>query len=211
MFPVPTIAELSDYSGRPMQSYTGFAQNALLQAAVMFTTVTELTDATSLNSDDYLLARMGICAMADWLYLRQPYAQAIAGPFVSENIGSYSYSKPMQEMARNAQAMEVMSESTGVTMYDMAVRFLALRTRAGGVFSGGVTLFERTTGRKFGEEDGRGGSEAVRFDGAGLFLERGEWGGENRFIIKGPDEFNQIDWVMLDINAESFPMDPGLG
>jgi hypothetical protein len=209
MFPVPTITELADFTGEPMQSFSGFAQNALLQAAVMFTTVTELTDATSLSSDDYLLARMGICAMAAYLYYRQPYQQAIAGPFQSETIGSYNYAKGMAEMARNAQAAEVLSEQTGVPMYDLAVRFLALRTRAGGVFSGGVTMFERTPGLDrygagWGEEEGR---TAVRFDGAGLFVSRGPWDGENRYIIKGPDEFNQMDWQMFDVNAESFPLD----
>jgi hypothetical protein len=214
MFPVPTISELSDFTGIPQQSFTGFAQNALIQATVMFTAVTELVNANNLDADDYLLAKMGINAMAAYVYFRQPYQQAIAGPFMNETIGSYSYGKAMTELARNAQGAEVNSEATGVTMYDLAVRMLSLRTRAGGVFTGGVTLFERTTG--IGEDgDARGfndaGRMAVRFDGAGMFVTRGVFEGENRFIVRGPDEFNQLDLQMFDYNSEMFPSDPGVG
>lgn len=208
MYPVPQITDLSNYSGRPPASYTAFATSALIQSTIMWTAITEITDPATLDSDDQLLALYGICAMADYLYLRQPYQQVIANPMQNETIGSYTYSKPMAEMARNAQAMEVMSESTGVTMYDLAVRLLAQRTRAGGVFTGGVTLFERT-GRSHDGDGPHGDFAAVRFDGAGLFL---DWdGGGNRWMVKGPDEFNQRDFQMLDMNTEMFPADPGVG
>jgi hypothetical protein len=208
MYPVPTIAELSAYSGRPEETYTAFGTNALIQATIMWTAVTEITDPIMLASDDQTLAQYGICAMADYIYLRQPYQQVIANPMQNETIGSYTYSKPMAEMARNAQAMEVMSESTGVTMYDLAVRLLSVRTRAGGVFTGGMTVFERT-GRTHGGEGGRGDRMAVRFDGAGLFC---DWDGDsNRWQVRGPDEFNLTDFQMFDMNTEMFPADPGVG
>lgn len=210
MFPVPTLQELSDYSGRPVTSYTGFGMNALVQATVAFTSLTELYSSQALSTDDYLLARMGICAYADYLYLRQPYQQLIASPLMNETIGSYSYGKAMQEMARNAQAMEVMSEATGVYFFDLSVRLLALRTRAGGVYHAGITLFERTTGIEGHGADQ--GMVAARYDGAGLFVECSDWSGSQpRFVVRGPDEFNQIDWQMFDVNAESFPADPGIG
>ena len=206
MFPVPKLPQLAEFTGRPQTSFTGFADAALIQATVMFTALTELTDASSLSADDSQLANLGILSMADYIYLRQPYQQAIASPFINENVGSYSYGKAMQEMARNAQAAEVLSEATGVTMFDLAVRLLAKRTRAGGVFTGGITVFERTTG-PWGDADDANGRWAVRFDGAGLFLDRDC----DRWVVKGPDEFNQLEFQMFDMNTEVFPQDPGVG
>jgi hypothetical protein len=205
VYPVPQLSDLADYSGRPVNSYSQFATSALIQATVMFTAVTEITSPTMLNSDDQQLANLGICAMADYLYLRQPYQQVIANPMQNETIGSYNYSKPMAEMARNAQAMEVQSEALGVPFYDLAVRLLSLRQRAGGVFTGGITLFERT-GRIHDIKSGRGVDQlAVRFDGVGMTV---EWDGVcARWQVKGPDEFNLIDFQRLDFNSELFPHD----
>jgi hypothetical protein len=208
MFPVPTVAQLADFTGRPASSFTGYATATLIQASIMFTTLTEQTDASSLTSDDAILATYGIMAMADYIYLRQPYQQAIAAPFMNETIGSYSYGKAIQEMARNAQAAEVLSEATGVTFFDLAVRMLAKRTRAGGVFSGGITVFERTTSRL--DPDDGGGRLGVRFDGAGLFLECVD-ANYTQWVVRGPDEHNLIDWQFFDMNTEVFPMDPGIG
>ena len=42
-WPVPTLAELADWSGRPETSYTSYYNSAALQAAIMFTTLTELS------------------------------------------------------------------------------------------------------------------------------------------------------------------------
>lgn len=191
MYPVPTIAELSQFSGRPAASYSSYANNALIQATVLFTALTELTDPTSLAPDDQLLAKMGINAYADYLYLRQPYQQVIASPLQNESIGSYSYGKAMAEMARNAQAAEVNSEALGVQMFDVAVRLLALRTRAGGVYTGSIGVYEHAT---------------YRYDLCEL-----RWNPEQgRFELLGPEHFNQRDFFgVLDINAEGFPMDPG--
>ena len=72
--------------------------------------------------EDWQLAQYGILAMADYIYLRQPYQQPIAAPFISEHIGSYSYAKAQAGQARNAAALEVQGESTGVFFYDLAVR-----------------------------------------------------------------------------------------
>jgi hypothetical protein len=94
VIPVPTLSQLSDFSGRPAASYTGYANSALLQAAIVFTTVTEVgynaeQDFFALTADDQLLATQGILAYADWIYLRQPYQQLIAAPVMSETIGGY--------------------------------------------------------------------------------------------------------------------------
>jgi len=192
MYVVPTISQLAAYSGRPEPSYTTFANSALLQATLIWTTLTEVTDPSALDPDDQMLADNGILAYADWIYLRQPYQQAIAGPFTSESIGSYSYAKAAGEVARNAQATEVIGESTGVVMFDLSVRMLARRTRAGGVFTGQVEVFE---------------NGSVRFDNAGVFLDVCS----GNLVLRGPDEFNLIPATAYAVNAESFPIDPGLG
>lgn len=190
-WPVPTVAELASYTGLPMDSYTGYANSALLQAAMMFTVLAEQTadDYAGMNPDFQQLANMGIMAMADYLYLRFPYQQVIASPLASEEIGSYSYSKPLQEFARNAQAIEVNAEKTGVDMFDLAIRRLAKRQQMNGVAYGQVTGFER-----------RARSDEV-------------WIGwdadECRMVLTGPADHDAYDFPAgFSINSESFPQDP---
>lgn len=199
MYPVPTIEQLAFFSGRPETSYDGYAIAALTMATVEFTWKTEITDPSQLSgynsisaADAAQLAMLGICSMADWMYLRRPYAQAIAAPMMSETIGSYSYSKPLQEMARNAAALEVTGEQTGVPMFDLAVQMLARRTLAGGVFSGAIEVFERPRDRD---------------DRAQIWIRHDHETGQ--LMVMGPADMNQIDFPMLDVNSEVFPADPG--
>lgn len=189
-WPVPTPAELAQYTGRPLASYTGYVNSALLQSAMMFTILAELgaDDYGGLSADFQLLANMGVMAMADYLYLRWPYAQALASPMQSEAIGSYSYSKPVEQMARNAQAIEVNSEKTGVDMFDLAVRRLARRRAMSGVFFGQITGFEH-----YARDD----LAYVKWDPR-----------ECRMVLVGPADHDKIDFQFFSINAESFPADP---
>jgi hypothetical protein len=189
-WPVPTPEELAQYTGRPLTSYTGYVNSALLQATMMFTILSELSadDYGGMQPDYQQLANFGVMAMADYLYLRWPYAQVIASPLQNETIGSYSYSKPIQEMARNAQAIEVSSEQTGVQMFDLAVRRLAKRQAMNGVFFGQITGFEHTA---------RDDLAKVKWDPR-----------EGRMVLVGPADFNKIDFQFFDVNAESFPADP---
>lgn len=190
-WPVPTVAELSAYTGRPVSSYTGYVNSALLQATMMFTILTELGvgDYGGMQPDFQQLANMGVMAMADHLYLRWPYQQVEASPLQSEEIGSYSYSKPVQTMARNAQAIEVNSEKTGVDMFDLAVRRLARRTAMSGVFFGQITGFERTRA----DID----STKIMWDPCA-----------QRMVLLGPSDFDKIDQQFFSVSAESFPADP---
>jgi hypothetical protein len=192
MLVVPSVDALAVWSGRSAVSYSGFASSALLQATLMFTTVTELqpSDFGSLSPDDQVLATQGILAMADYIYLRQPYQQVIAAPFTSETVGSYSYGKAQAESARNAAALEVQGERTGVTLYDMAVQYLAKRLRAGGVTFGQVTVFEEGS---------------LRYDGAEVLV-RDE---DGRMVLVGPADHDQFD-MPFDRNTEVFPQDPGI-
>jgi hypothetical protein len=197
MFPVPTLGELATWSGRAENSYTGYANSALLQATLIFTTVTELgaDDWNGLSSDDQLLATSGIMAYADWIYLRQPYQQIIASPMESETVGSYTYSKPFPVEARNVQAMElsVGLMATGIPLWDLAVQMLSRRTRAAGVFYGQIQVFERIEPRP----------DAV------MYVRRDE--GTGQTVLLGPADVDQIEAPFLAINAETFPVDPGVG
>jgi hypothetical protein len=199
VYPIPDITDLAFFSGRPEASYTAFATSALTQAVLMFTFKTEITDPSQFAgydnispADAQVLATNGICALADYIYLRQPYQQALASPMQSETIGSYNYSKPIQEMARNAAALEVTGEALGVPLFDLAVQMLAKRTIAGGVFSAAISVFERPHDRD---------------DKAQFVIRRDCETGQ--LTLLGPADMNRIDIPgFLDINAEAFPVDP---
>jgi hypothetical protein len=190
-WPVPTPAELAEYTGRPLTGYTSYVNSALLQATMMFTILAELGagDYAGMQPDFQQLANMGVMAMADYLYLRWPYQQVLASPLQAEEIGSYSYSKPIQEMARNAQAIEVTAEKTGVDMFDLALRRLAKRQAMNGVSYGQVTGFEK---RSRSDEVWIGWDER-----------------EGRLVLSGPADRDSYDFpIGFSINAESFPADP---
>jgi hypothetical protein len=213
MLPIPTTAQLAGFSGRALASYSSYATAALMQATLMFTFQSELlADGAwaGLDADHQSLATNGILAMADWIYLRQPYQQIIASPLMSETVGSYSYSKSQQEVARNAAALEVTGERTGVPLYDLALQYIALRTLAGGIVSGGISVFER-------------GSK--RYDGAVLNIDS-----SGNAWVSGPSNAGASQWpgdpgpgydpanfgnvfdsdAPFDINAPMFPGDPGV-
>lgn len=232
MLPLPLPADVAAFSGRPEDSYTSYINSAIIQAALQLTIATELTPndwpnlagvvgTTNYTTPDLqLLATQGILAMADWIYLRQPYQQVIASPLMNESIGSYSYGKAQAEVARNAAALEVTGERTNIVLYDLAVQILAKRTVAGGVFSGGITVFENAIGSYDGAE-----LEIRPFDG--------------RFVLVGPSQVNQGAGVLSstygdvntgfgqdsnlvpvfanpnvnvpwDVNSPAWPGDPGI-
>ena len=195
MITVPTISQLSQFSGRPESSYTSYAESALLQACLQFTIITELgsADYQALSPDDKTLATQGILAYADWVYLRQPYQSAIANPLESETIGSYTYSKPPPVEMRNVQAQELGLSMTGIPLWDLAVQMLSKRTRASGVFYGQMKVFDV-------DKSDRDGVTLVR---------KNKYTGELELL--GPSDFDQIDIPSFAINAEAFPGDPGVG
>jgi hypothetical protein len=115
----PTVADLATFKGRDSNSFSTFASEALDQATLLFYLATGLEN----YPDDVSLARLakyGILDMADNIYLSQPYQEALASPYQSETIGSYSYSKTVKAIKKG--------DATGVTWFDMAVN----RLKAGG-------------------------------------------------------------------------------
>lgn len=196
MIPVPTTLELAEFSGRLESSYTSYAESALLQAALQFTIVTELTvgDYDSLQADDQLLAQQGILAYADWIYLRQPYQAILANPLLGETIGSYTYSKPPPVEMRNVQAQELGVSMTGIVLWDLAIQYLSKRQRAAGVFFGQVKVFD-----------------VQRRDPLGVTMIRRDCH-TGQFELLGPADLDRLQIpFMPDINAEAFPADPGVG
>jgi len=201
VLPLPTVADLATFTGRPEASFSAYANAAIMQSALMLTFATELTpdDWPNLGAllenkistaDAQQLATNAILAMADHIYLRQPYQQVIASPLMNETIGSYSYGKAQQEVARNAAALEVTGERTNVDFYDMAVQYLAKRTLAGGVYSGAVTVFE---------------DDSFRYDNAALEIRQQD----GRMVLLGPAMREQFD-VPFSISSPVFPQDPGI-
>lgn len=204
MYPVPTIANMSAYSGRDEATYaTAPANAALLVAAIRFTFLTEISDPSQIQgynalsaADMQQLAQTGIAALADDLYLKFPYQQAMASPLQSETIGSYSYQKAFQSMGGSMSrmapaALELSMAQTGIALFDMAVQILARRTLTSGVFSEAMSVFD----------------EGERSDklGAALYIEDDN----GRRYILGPEDHDRVG-LPFDTNAQSFPMDPGV-
>lgn len=137
MLPVPTVEYLAQFTGRAESTFTAFADEALLQATLLFSIVTNRTE----FPDDEDLEALGIRAileMADRIYLEQPWAANRATPFTSETIGSYSYAKSITaQKARDRQP-------TGLLWWDLAVDELSLADRSI-VASGSVSNLERAS------------------------------------------------------------------
>lgn len=192
MIPVPTVADLAAFSGRPETSYSGYAESALLQSALQFTVLSELTpsDYAGLAPDDQTLAQQGVTAMADWIYLRQPYQAVIASPLEGETIGSYTYSKPFQVEMRNLQAQELGIGQSGVVLWDLAIQYLSKRQRAAGVYHGQIVGFERL------DADTRYSVTAIRRNCV-----------TGQYELLGPEDFDR-EQIPFSISGEVFPMDP---
>lgn len=120
MLSAPTRFELSVFTGRPTNTYGAFADEALAQAALLFSIVTKLT-AYPVDPDLLKLAKYAIMEMADRLILEQPYASIKSGPFQTETIGSYSYSKATSTSRTAQQGLK-----TGLFWWDLALDELAL-------------------------------------------------------------------------------------
>jgi hypothetical protein len=133
-FPIFTVEQLAEYSGRDIDDYTTYANQALLQAVVLFMMVTQQEDWPT-DPLEQNIAQLGILAYADVLVLQQPYQDATHSPFQSQNAGSVSWSKPVSYIRGNAASNALKGEQTGITWFDLAVQKLAKRTEFGGVYS----------------------------------------------------------------------------
>lgn len=136
-YPDFTVTDLSNFSGRPVEEYSnaGYADTAILQAELLFQVATCLGDHWPDDAMQASLAQMAIMAMADAIYLSQPYQNVLANPFSSESIGSYSYSKIAGVIAGGLP--------TGITWFDLAVSKLGQCDLVSGItLGGGIEAFE---------------------------------------------------------------------
>lgn len=111
----PTVGELANFSGRSSSTFNNYADEALAQATLLFYLATDVEEYPS-NPQLAKLAKNGILAMADKIYLSQPYQEAAASPFQSETIGSYSYSRLTSAVKKG--------DATGIMWFDLAVNKL---------------------------------------------------------------------------------------
>lgn len=135
-YPTYTKQDVATFTGRALASFPSYVDtSALPQATLLFKIGTCLASLDDLTADELELAKNGILSMADSIHLAQPYAVAVASPFNSESIGSYSYSKVAAAVSRH--------EETGVMWFDLAIdRLSVCDDLASGMFGGGIEVFE---------------------------------------------------------------------
>lgn len=139
-YPVYTAADLAAFSGRPEASYpTPYTTQAIYQATFLFKLIMCLSEPPT-DPDFVELMKLAILQLADAFVLVQPYQAAVAGPFQSETIGSYSYSKATFS-ARIQKGLPV-----GLNWWDLALGLLR-DENCGDTFAmvetGSLGLFER--------------------------------------------------------------------
>lgn len=153
-YPVPTLSQLSTFSGRPESTYLAFTDQALAQATLLFSLQTGMTvppEDENLSS----LALNAILQMADSLYLAQPYVPLKAKPFQSETIGSYSYSMGSGQFRESISFLKAqVGHYTGLIWWDLAMREFGdtLQTESSSVQvfeRDPVVWFEDSTGQRF--------------------------------------------------------------
>lgn len=120
MLPVPTQTDLETFTGRPAASFGPFADQALAQATLMLTIVTKL-EALPDDPDLAQLANNAIMELADRVLLEQPFQAIKAGPFQTETIGSYSYSRVTPTVSKVQQGIK-----TGLLWWDLAIDELSV-------------------------------------------------------------------------------------
>jgi hypothetical protein len=136
-YPTYTAADLAEFSGRAVETYTSYATQATTQATLLFKMATCLADFPT-DPDEAQLAKFAILSIADSFVLIQPYQLTKASPFTSETIGSYSYSK-----AKAVTVSVANGSQTGDMWFDLAVSKLSVCDEFDGVpTGGGVEVFE---------------------------------------------------------------------
>jgi len=112
---VPTADELAAFQHLEVVDDLTFADNALQLATDLMSVATGLTTDPT-DEVQLRLMKSGIMDMAWYHLIQNENKDALYTPFSSERIGSYSYSKVAQSVARK--------ESTGIDLFDAAVAML---------------------------------------------------------------------------------------
>lgn len=128
---------LANFTGRPLVSFPqAYVENsAIPQALLLFKIGTCLASPDGMTTDQLQMVDYAVLSMADAIHLAQPYQTALASPFNSETIGSYSYSKTAKAIRQGKE--------TGVDWFDIAIDQLSVCDTLDGSFSqGGIEIFE---------------------------------------------------------------------
>ncbi len=179
-YPIPTVSDLSNYSGRPLGSYTAWASEALAQSTLLFVLTTELrVPPDSADPPKHLLALNAILQMADEIYLKQPWVPVMAKPVQSETIGSYTYNKGLGAFRETPAFLKAqIGHSTGLLWWDLAVREFGSVLMAE---AGAISVFDR--------------SADVELDDTG------------RHVFTGPADKDTMI-TPFDINSPAWPAPP---
>lgn len=148
-YPALTRDDLAKFTGRPAASFpeTFITESAIPQATLLFKLGTCILDPELMPPDAQQLTKYAIIAMADAIHLSAPYQTALASPFNSESIGSYSYSKTAAAVQKG--------DATGIMWFDMAVQQLSMCDRTNGDFmGGGIEVFENGAAYVVGHQTG---------------------------------------------------------
>lgn len=133
-YTAPTVSTLANFTGRAESTYTPYASQALLQAALLFTLVSGISEVPD-DADKAQLIDFAIMEMADEIYVKQLYFSSRGNPYMtSETIGSYSYSRS------SSPAKALSGEKTGLLWWDLAIKQLG---QAVTIESGSIAVFER--------------------------------------------------------------------
>ncbi len=137
MLAVPVILDLAEFVGVGEDTLTDFAPQALIQATLLFSIKTGLSEYPT-DGNENQLALNAIYEMAYKIYLEylQGVAKVKAGPYQSESIGNYSYSKGSVVLkAKNDQ-------KTGLIWWDLAMELLAVGAAAVVVGTSSLQVYE---------------------------------------------------------------------
>jgi len=147
---------IADFTGRPVASFPEAFINAsaIPQALLLFKLGTCLAAPDGLTDDEKQMVDFAILSMADAIHLVAPYQAAIASPFNSESIGSYSYSKTAKAIQNGLE--------TGIGWFDMALDKLSVCETLT-FMSGGIEVFEHGHNIAGGSLGGQSGN--LRFLG----------------------------------------------
>ena len=117
---LPTVDDLVSFWGDAAEDVDEDRAQLLLElAASLLWTATGL-DADPEDSRLALLVKYAILDMAVYLFITRDSINESYGPFQSERIGSYSYSKAYTQAVRNASS----GTPTGVLFFDKLLEFL---------------------------------------------------------------------------------------
>lgn len=135
MLSIPSVSDLASFKGKSENFYSSYAEQALMQAALLLSIRTGLT-AMPEDESEATLARYAIMDLANKIYLEAPYDEILAKPFSSESIGSYSYSKSAQAARKG--------DDSGSMWFELALERLGNVDGDFEVNSGSISMFERS-------------------------------------------------------------------